>query len=52
MKRKIDCNTRPTLKEYPQGYVECENGFWTYSRRARRAGGAGWMFHKLVKEKK
>ena len=52
MKKKVDANTRPNLKDYPQGYVECEGGFWTYSRRAVRAGRAGWMFHKVVKEKK
>ena len=52
MKRKIDSNNKPNLKDYPQGYVECEGGFWTYSRRAVRAGRDGWMFHKVVKEKK
>ena len=52
MKRKIDSNNKPSLKDYPKGYVECEGGFWTYSNRAARSGRAGWMFHKLVKEKK
>ena len=49
MKKKIDANTRPSLKDYPSGYAECEGGFWTYSRRAVRSGCAGWVFHKRVK---
>lgn len=48
MQKKIDSKTRPNLKDYPNGYAECENGFWTYSNRAARAGRAGWMFHKKV----
>lgn len=49
MKKKVDAYTRPNLKDYPSGYVECEGGYWTYSRRAVRSGRAGWMFHKRIK---
>lgn len=52
MKKQVDSKNRPSLKDYPQGYVECEGGFWTYSNRAARSGRAGWMFHKVTKENK
>lgn len=51
-KKKIDANTRPNIRDYPSGYVECEGGFWTYSARAKRLGWAAWMFHKKVGENK
>jgi len=49
--KKKDSN-RPNLKDYPTGYVVCESGFWTYSRRAVRNGRSGWMFHKTTKDNK
>lgn len=50
--KRVSKDIRPNLKDFPKGYVECEDGYWTYSRRAVRSGSAGWMFHKkVVKEK-
>lgn len=50
MNKKVDSNNRPNIKDYPSGYVQCENGYWTYSNRAARAGYGGWMFHKRVQK--
>ena len=49
MKKQVDSKNRPSLKDYPQGYAECTDGYWTYSRRATRHGRAGWMFHRWIK---
>lgn len=43
-------NKKPNLKDHPSGYVKCNNGFWTYSRRAARNGREGWMFHEDKKK--
>ena len=46
MKKVVDSKNPPSLKDYPTGYVVCDGGYWTYSRRAVRCGYTGWMFHK------
>jgi hypothetical protein len=46
--KKIDEKNPPSLKDHPRGFVQCENGHWTYSNRDARRGRNGWMFHKRI----